>query len=230
MTNPWTQLPDRAPYVLPCDRKAIKEYNSMVSDEKRIVTDLLPGPYVGNPLEASVIVLSLNPGFDEAAYHWHNDPSFSRDLRQNLVHCPIEYPFYYLNPSYRESGGSQYWRRFLREVIRAVGGDNPERLVANRVAVVEWYAYHSRAFSWREELGDTDSHRYSQMIVRRALSERNRIFVVHRAPRRWNNALDFSGNGICPIAPGFRMWNLKSSNVGEDAFTQVCEAIQRGID
>ncbi len=66
MNNPWLELPSTAPYLLESDRQQVETFNRTAKPNHRIYDDLLPEPYLGNPSTASIVLLSLNPGF---SYH-----------------------------------------------------------------------------------------------------------------------------------------------------------------
>jgi hypothetical protein len=63
MLNPWLQLPEKAPYVLPEDEAAIRRFNSRLdgNDERRIDLELIPEPFLGYH-SAPVVILMHNLG------------------------------------------------------------------------------------------------------------------------------------------------------------------------
>ena len=63
MNNPWEQLSDHPPFILPSDQQVLHTYNTNVRLEYQLRFELYPEPFIGNP-DASVILLGLNPGFD----------------------------------------------------------------------------------------------------------------------------------------------------------------------
>ena len=64
MRNPWLSLPEKAPFVLECDKQSILDFNSRAKPQYWIHLEELPEPYTGNPL-ANIVLLNLNPGFYE---------------------------------------------------------------------------------------------------------------------------------------------------------------------
>src|SRR5260221_2965285 len=62
--NPWLALDGSAPYVLGCDNEVFKRFPKY--RDKFGGFPGPPGPFIGNPLTARVMLLSLNPGRDEA--------------------------------------------------------------------------------------------------------------------------------------------------------------------
>ncbi len=84
--------------MLPADRPAITHYNDVVPDAKHIHLDLMPEPFLGSP-EVPIVFLALNPGFSPDDYPWHQQEHFKQLSRDNLLHAPMRYPFYLLDPS-----------------------------------------------------------------------------------------------------------------------------------
>jgi hypothetical protein len=54
------------PYVYAMDNLAVDAFNAHARDEHRIHTDVLPEPFLGRK-DAPIVLLNLNPGFDERA-------------------------------------------------------------------------------------------------------------------------------------------------------------------
>src|ERR1700730_11344808 len=96
--KPWGALPDSAPYVLPMDAAEIKLFNRRVQPIQRLHLDLMPEPFLGNPL-APVVLLNGNPGFSEADPATHRDIEFRAAARRNLFHSHPNWPLYLLDPS-----------------------------------------------------------------------------------------------------------------------------------
>lgn len=61
--NPWLRLPESSPYVLTDDLAVLRLFPAAMAN---FVLDGPPGPFVGNPRKARVILLGLNPGFVES--------------------------------------------------------------------------------------------------------------------------------------------------------------------
>ena len=92
MKNPWINLPDKAPYILPEDAEIISS-PKFKSDGYRF--DAFPDPFIGDLDKAQVIFLSLNPGFEEDDVKVNLDkPFFLEESRNNIFHKPTV-PFLY---------------------------------------------------------------------------------------------------------------------------------------
>lgn len=134
--NPWLAVPRQPPYLLPCDRAAIDEYNSKTREISAIQLDVLPEPFVG-VATAPVVLLNLNPGFDDRDPEVHVRPEFQAILRNNYAQSSTPYPFYFLDPAF-ESPGRQWWERKLRWLLEEF---EPKEL-ARSIQCVEYFPYH----------------------------------------------------------------------------------------
>jgi hypothetical protein len=106
VNNPWLGLPSKGPYVLPEDRPFVDAFNTALSPSSlfRIATnEVIPEPFVGAVATAPVLVLQLNPGYDETNPASHAEPDFREALLQNLRHSPREWPFYFFDPRFRDA-------------------------------------------------------------------------------------------------------------------------------
>jgi hypothetical protein len=177
MDNPWTQLPDEPPFVLPGEKAAIDAFSQRVGNVHTIRMDYLPEPYLGDP-KAPIILLSLNPGFADEDRRLFEDPYGRERGRGNLYHAPSAFPFYLLDPRLEFASGAAWWRNRLDALIRIAG----DEIVANRVFCVEFFPYHSRRY---KDLGHIlDSQRYSFHLVEKAIDGRA-LIIVMRAWKRW---------------------------------------------
>jgi len=178
MDNPWRQLPEQPPYVLPADAHAVASFNRRARDDYRLRTDVLPEPYLGDPT-APIVLLNLNPGFDEEDDHlFIADPCGRELLLGNLRHEPAAYPFYHLDPRIAGFGGAVWWTKRLGALIRLVGAE----VVANRVLCVELFPYPSRKYGGMG--GMLESQRYSFQLVEQAI-ERRALIVAMRSRKLW---------------------------------------------
>lgn len=175
--NPWTNLPASAPFVLPNDAEAIERFNAKVARDYTIHLEIVPEPFLGNPL-APLVLLNLNPGFVETDRTVHLDPTFNAAAVANLGHRHPAYPFYLLDPAF-PSPGQDWWKRKLRVLIEEVG----LQAVASNLFVVEIHGYHSRRYSSALRL---PSQAYTRQLVLDAIA-RDATIVVMRGRRARNS-------------------------------------------
>lgn len=185
MENPWLGLPDKQPYVLSCDREAVELFNGRLdsSDLVRLhVDDVIPEPFVGAVRTAPVVILQLNPGCAETDNQAHADPAFRTALYANLRHEASDWPFYFLDPRFRDvTPGGRWWTKTLRMLIDELSFER----VSNNVAVIEWFPYKSRKF---RRGCRTSSQDYGFALVRLAI-ERKALIIVSRAVTLWEKAV-----------------------------------------
>lgn len=178
--NPWARLPAGQPFVLSEDRQALESFNRTAPPHLQLRLEHLPEPFLGRP-DAPVVLLGLNPGYDERDDHWHNLPEFAARSRANMVHGPLDYPFYLLDPAH-PTPGHDWWRKKLRALIERTS----LMAVARNVLCVEFFPYHS--LSYGHDGLRVPSQYYSFDLVRRAMA-RGAVLVRMRAEARWFRAV-----------------------------------------
>jgi hypothetical protein len=196
-------------------------FNDHVREEHRLQTDVRPQPFLGSE-DAPIVLLNLNPGFAECDYLDFEDSYTLEVWRKNLLHEPLVYPFYSLDPKLSHTGGARWWRKKLKEPIQIAG----EQVVANTFLCIEYFPYPSRKFKAMRSL--LESQRYSFDLANQAI-DRNAVIVVMRAQDRWERAV--------PRLVGYsRLFTLNSSQSGAisrknciDGFP-VIESILRNED
>jgi hypothetical protein len=137
--------------------------DSQLASQNDFELRLLPMPINGNLAEAEVLILMLNPGLDAEDHNWEMDEEFRTSLLKNLTqsHTPDDYPFIYLDPSFSQHPGAEYWLRRreqkrpgkaqqkLREIVEGlaqrdqVSVEVAQAHVARKVAVLQLCPYHS---------------------------------------------------------------------------------------
>ena len=206
--------PDSTPYMLGADANVLKhslDQSHVVtqrtpnfpSGDKRLHLALLPLPFLGDVLKASIYVLMLNPGLAKRDYEWDENPSFRRALLANLRQERLDgvMPFIYLDPQFEKHDGSLYWYGRLKKVVhkladaRRTSTEEARSEIAEKLAVIELVPYHSSTGSLVGRL-DKDrlpSMHLAQEFVGTTVVERVRkkeaIIIVVRQVNRWNQCL-----------------------------------------
>ena len=179
--NPWVDVPQQPPYVLPSDSETIRRYNERHADEQHsLQLNVLPEPFIGAKT-APVVLLNLNPGFDDRDPEDHKGEDFQALLRGNYEHRDSEFPFYSLNPHF-ENGGRRWWEKKLKPLIDACGRTQ----VSRSLLCVEFFPYHSRRFgngSFR-----VSSQQYGFHLACSAMS-RGAVIVIMRGRARWTTEI-----------------------------------------
>jgi hypothetical protein len=140
--NPWTGLPDRAPFVLAEDRAIVEAHNLRRKAEHQFQLEALPEPHLG-PSDAPVVLLNLNPGFDPSDLVNYATAARNWIMRRSLTHELIpDEAFYFLTDEFQDTGGWHWWKAKLKPVIEAVGLERVRR----GVQVIELVPYKSRRY------------------------------------------------------------------------------------
>ncbi len=178
MNNPWKDLPEIEPYILPLDYELIDSENQTLSDDTKIQHHIFPEPYIGDH-NAPIVLLNLNPGYAEEDIGFYNQKHVRTLWKKNIQHSPMDYPFWFLDPSLDVTvGGAKWWQTKLKQPIQIAGLQK----VANRICCIEWFPYHSRKFARLKNIAD--SQNYSFHLVQKAISQKA-IVIVMRSQKFW---------------------------------------------
>ena len=176
--NPWLALPSQPPYVLQCDSDTISGYSAKAKEDYKFHLNVLPEPFIGFP-KAPVVLLNLNPGFDDRDPEAHKRPDFQGLLRRNYGHGSSDFPFFFLDPCLTDTPGVEWWESKLKWLLE----DFNRMQRARSLLCVEYFPYHSRRFRWAKKL-KVDSQHYGFGLVRSAI-DRKAVIVIMRARRLW---------------------------------------------
>ena len=146
-------------YVLPEDQKEIEAFNRRCTKENQIITNTPPEPWRGNPLQANLILLSLNPGYDpnineSLAKLIQANKTVRKELiefRQKTLNLTADSfmppkddkkPISCFEAEDMLSGW--YWTNKFKELRWESGIDESE--FYKRVAVIEFHGYSSKKY------------------------------------------------------------------------------------
>lgn len=178
--NPWLVLPSQPPYVLPCDSDAISQFNVRAPEKHRLQLDVLPEPFIGYTT-APVVLLSLNPGFDDPDLQVHARPEFQSLLRSNYSQNRSAFPFYFLHPGF-ENGGRRWWESKLNPLLKIFEREQ----LAQSIFCVEYFPYHSRRFAHAGL--EVPSQEFGFGLVRSAIV-REAVIVIMRGSNLWKQSI-----------------------------------------
>lgn len=211
-SNHWCRVADtcvgdealfsyRKTYVYPGDEDIIEAYNENASEETRFMTNTIPYPFQGNPLTAKVIILSLNPGYlprvnDYFAKFLMHYPQMSEAvimfLRSNLrlnVWEFMPYPQGLGHPNTQDAYnmlGDWYWYDILSKWKKE--GLTMEELMP-KVALIQNVAYSSIKAKDLPKGVILPSQLYVKKMIRHISDNKDAIFVVPRAVKKWQALL-----------------------------------------
>lgn len=205
LDNPWLNLPQIAPYILPEDLAVIKSHKNFIG----LRLDTLPEPLVGGLDNAQVIFLALNPGFTDSDVEVNMQlPEFIEGCRTNL-HNPFTSPFYYFNGGLEATGGYKWWSARLKPLIQA--GVSLETL-RDKIMMVEYFPYHS--INYKHINAYTPSQLYSFEIVREA-ARRNKTIIIMRSKSLWLQAVPELANHNYMTLSSAQNVVISPKNLGE---------------
>lgn len=199
MENPWVNIPDNPPYCLPSECETINYHNTNCKPINKIHTNALPEPFIGDLKKAKVVLLQLNPGWEEEDPIAHHDMDYNATIRNNLKQKNLDtYPLYALNPKYKHTGNARYWNKRLKELVIQAGLKN----VAEKLVILEYFPYHSKRYHefpkkllFHFKMKDLTPSRYlhSQLynfhLLREYLENEKTMIIALRAGKRWMNAM-----------------------------------------
>ncbi|MBZ9631622.1 hypothetical protein LB465_12600 [Salegentibacter sp. LM13S] len=195
LLNPWLKLANdqiRQGYILKEEQSIIAKFNAKVGEEYKIHTSIFPAPFMGNVHTAPVLILVLNPGYDEKEEktgYYRNYESWW--LKQIQYISPIENsPLFCLDDEYIKQ--SPYWKQKLQPLINKAGVEK----VAKNIAKVQFFPYHSKKFKpiykklLKEEYFSSylPSQEYNFQLVRSAM-ERDALIIIPRSKKFWYEAI-----------------------------------------
>ncbi len=183
-SNPWAQVPSRAPFVLEPDLLHVQQFNRTAPEKYRIEDRLLPEPFFG-PLDAPVVVLLQNPGVSKDDFAHHQKATFARALRQDLALSSERRHFHLLDPT--RGPGHVWWTSACRDLLIA----HDAVQVASKMLALEYFPYHSRQFAHGHLR--LPSQEFTFSLLRDAIA-RKALIVCMRGHREWLGAVPELGS------------------------------------
>jgi hypothetical protein len=209
MKNPWESLSLTADcFVLRADRKRVLEFNAVAAPRYCLHLELLPEPYVGS-LDAEVVLLNLNPGYSPKDKQFHKPHSYRGAWYKNLLHKDMRYPFYALDPRFRDAPIARWWRGALEALLE----EFDPALIARHLLCVEFAPYHSKKY---KSLGKPRlrSQRYNFQLVRECIKHGS-VVIVMRHANSWLEAVPkLKGYERCFIAKNPQAKKISRVNLG----------------
>lgn len=215
--NPWHDLPNEAPYVLPSDRHTVEVFNRTAGANHRIHTNLLPEPFFGR-LDAPVVVLLLNPGVGGDEDQLHQQPDFKKGLLAALT--SDKGPHFHLRQG-AHGPGHEWWRRVAGRLINdeLIG----QQGLANNLLCLEYFPYHSRSFNHTHLRLPSQKFTFDQV---RGAMERKAIIITGRGFPIWCGTVPelASYEHLCMIKS--RNAAITKGNITENKFDLIVEKLR----
>ena len=230
MINPWKKFNRKLPpYLLDEDKDAIFNFNKKEKriPEHRIDTNSLPVPFQGNPFNAKVILLQLNPGSDiplgfeqEEDFSLRIFPKLKKETLKDNLHEKLEYPFHDLNPDYRLTGGFRYWIKVLRNFIK---NKDDYKNISKKICCIEFFPYHSKNYMHFGKI--LNCQKYNFFLVKEAIN-RNALIVIMKGKGFWFKYVKELKNYKRIITLNSRSPVLSQNNIRGNGFEQIQRALK----
>ena len=218
MENPWISIGENPPFIAECDRAILDEQHIA---KYQLRSEVLPHAWIGDPRSATALLLQLNPGFAESDVVEEAKIVAYRPTVQQNLQLRGESRFWALDDELRETGAAKWWRARLRRLLDTAG----EETVRRRLAMVEYFPYHSVGYVWPPRL---PSQNFGFALVRSAVS-RGATIVVMRQWESWRAAVpDLIGYEGTFINPHPRQAAISLANLGPEAWGSLVEALTTG--
>ncbi|KWT98153.1 MULTISPECIES: hypothetical protein [unclassified Variovorax] len=171
---------------------------------------VLPIPVLGNLRTAEAVILTLNAGYGDNDEAWrkawpkeHEAMTAAQSANIQQQHTPGGYPFYDFNPAFRTHPGVAYWKggaelavkqrqmAKLRGVATELGQnwkvplEEVHRVLAHKVAVLEWCPYRSKDFTATPSLKSLPSVQEAMELARNLVLEGEKLVIVTRHIDAW---------------------------------------------
>ena len=190
MENPWLEFVknlDDNNLVLEQDREIIEKFNDSTNETYKVHTEIMPAPFMGNVLTSPIVLLTLNPGYDEKEEekdYYNKYKSYWKNEIQH-IHSVPELPLFCLEDKYVEY--SDYWLKKFRPLISV----SSKEKVAQNISIIQFFPYHTKKYKdipKRLLKGYLGSQEYNFELVKQAI-ERKAIIVILRSKKLWFKAI-----------------------------------------
>ena len=215
MSNPWANIPNRSPYILPSDCEAVCSFNAASKQEYQIRLEVLPQPYAGNIKTAQVYVLNLNPGFEEKDIYWQNNLKSFKLANFNSLHGNCKEGFYFLDSRFKQTGAYRWWGQILKQVIKVWG----EKRVIKELMCVEFFPYHSLKYKQMEK--NIFSQGYSFYLVKQAIKTKKSIIIMRREDLWLKAVPELANYPYVVLNKKQRRPSITTNNILENKFDEI---------
>lgn len=176
-------------FVHPDDMEVISAHNTdmKINDSNRFVLFKLPKPYRGNLKDPKLVILSLNPGFNERVNKTLFNmltPEYQNQFialsKKNLL---LEEGCKIISNEVDDVLDNGYWTSKLSDLEI----DDESNL--SKIALIQFIPYASKNFgSWKEE-SCLKTQQFTKKIIHHLLHETTAIFLVMRSRDQWEKLI-----------------------------------------
>lgn len=216
MRNPWKELPNKRPFILPIDENMVYSFNYTEKNRPRF--EILPAPFLGRPTNAEIFLLSLNPGFKEFDITAQNeDPDYVEHKRLSME-FKSRFPFFIIDPEFPGKPGYDWWQKKLKELIGLYG----VRHVAEKIMCIQYFPYQSASYKHQPHI---PSQEFSFYLVKQAINFK-KIIVVMRGKRYWFKSIPELINYPFIELKNPRSPTISHGNMAPESFRKIQSALR----
>ena len=170
------------------DRQIVEAFNAQANDEHRLRLDLPPEQFQGNPLNAEVIILMLNPGFVEKCnvgkYEILSITEQKEFIKAKCATMSMKDELCVPDNDIINAIGEQYWPRKLKYVMETIPNAN------KKIAVVNVLGYFSVKYKPipKKLFGIDEQLLYTQKFTIRLvqyLMNKGKVIIIARGEKEW---------------------------------------------
>ena len=223
--NPWVEIADKldclcsdtTEFVYSKDVDMVRAFNKRVAKSKnckqgyhpsKLILNVPPEPWQGNPLKAKVIFLSLNPGFVEEI-NWkvakllQNEKGILErmlEFHKKTLRLEIDSFFPETNDErpigFKDSismHGGWYWEKGLAKLLEKVVNNNyTEKQFYRDVAIIQYHSYSSTKYGMEFTKPGyyLESQKFTAELIKYILENKDTMFVVMRSFKYWKELLE----------------------------------------
>ena len=249
--SPSTLYDKNAKCVLKCDEPYIREFNKLYKGkpyEYRI--QKWPKPFIGNPLTSKVVLLSLNPGFNDRTNRLlanAMDIHYREAINKQLIdQMSFKTPSFFcsnikgggLELSYLEAQAfvdNWYWYDIIEDF--RVHADLPKTnlyqdpLYGN-LSVIQYVGYASTEYKSAPNGRIFPSQHFTKLLIQHLAFNSDKVFVVARSENKWHkfigdeiwNKLEQENRLI--LGRKIRMQSLTEVGLGKDGFDRLVDILK----
>ena len=188
------KLADGEQAVYEGDRRILSEYNERhkKSEDKQFILNIPPEPYRGNLRDPKLVILSLNPGYEErlngklvTMLGEQYRKEFIKALYDNIN---FEMGSRVVFNDVDDIIGNGYWTEKLSQLGKDI--KDTDGSFMSRIALIQFIPYFSRRFDSQCSMEMLPSQYYTRHLIRRILFEHPKtMFLIMRSRKRWESLI-----------------------------------------
>ena len=209
----------------------IEEFNERTKNEPeyQLHTEILPYPFIGDVLDARVVLLMSNPGYKVSSNIEAHEKMSDEEKRfviraQTQAMLLEDRAIFYSGPEYKPFNDEQdwYWAKKTRIIREAVPG------AETKIAAVQLMAYHSRKYKpFPEKMGLLPSQEYTKRLVKYLIDKKDVVFVYRgiKNKARWLDFVPELENATCVELSSSLNACLSEKNCKDGGFEKIKAAL-----